>query len=46
MDADNKTEYLKLIELLCMLQILSELSKTPTHADQYKELSFKNFSVN
>lgn len=46
MNADNKTEYLKLIQLLCMLQILSELSKAPTHIDRYKELSFKNFSVN
>ena len=39
---DNKIEYMKLIELLCVLQLLSELSKAPTPVAEYKDLSFKN----
>jgi len=35
-------EDIKLIELLCMLVILTELSKGSTPIDEFKELSFKN----
>ena len=35
-------ENVKLIELLCMITILIELSRESTPIDEFKELSFKN----
>lgn len=40
--ADKELENIRLIELVSMLIILTELAKEPTPIDDFKELSFKN----
>jgi len=35
-------KYLELVKLLCMLSILSEISKETTPIEEFKELSIKN----
>ena len=40
--SNKEFENIKVIELLCLLTILAELSKDTTPIDDFKELSFKN----
>ena len=40
--ANQEFENIKLIELICLLTILTELSRETTPMDEFKELSFKN----